>query len=276
MSVRNRAQCLLNAFLPVLASAAFIPSNVSGQTLPENTAATTIVSNVDEVSLDLVVRDKKNKPVLDLRPEDFSIVDGGSTVKISDLRLVSAQSTVALPITLLFDDLDLAASRNARNAAAKILKEIPLDGFAVSVLNVHGRMMLYQGFTQDRSLMSQAITRATEGEGAKAQIGVESEEKNLLATIRTGADQSGIRLTPGQRTLAQVTLAALEQSQRIVQEQHASPSLAALLALARAERKLPGRKVVIYFAQELRLNMGAGEILGSIIGTANRSSVSIY
>src|SRR5258708_27111444 len=71
-------------------------------------------------------------------------------------------------------------------------------------------------------------------------------------------------------------LSTLEESQRIVQGQHTSSSVAALLALARSQRRIPGRKVVIYFAQGLHVDSSAGEMLATIIGTASRSGVSIY
>src|SRR6202035_162009 len=50
---------------------------------------TTIVTNANEVTVDLVVHNKKNDPVLDLKPGDIAITDSGSAVKISDLRLVT-------------------------------------------------------------------------------------------------------------------------------------------------------------------------------------------
>lgn len=247
------------------------------QVTPEAKPGTTVISNVDEVSLDVVVKNKKNKPVLDLKPEDLAVTDGGKAVKISHLQLVSTQPGAARPITLLFDQLDSAGCSNARNEASRILKDIPLDGFSVSVLKVHGRLGLYQEFTRDRSLLTHAIQLATQPDPEKTEAaGVETAEKRLLTTIRTGTDETGARLTPPERTLAQVTLTALEQSQRIVQEQHSSSPLASLLALARSEQRLPGRKVVIYFSQGLRVSLGAGGVLSSIIATANRSGVSIY
>jgi len=248
----------------------------TAQVTPEKTAATAVISNVDEVSLDLVVKNKKNKPILDLKPEDLAVTDGGTAVKISHLHLVGAEQGADRPITLLFDQLDSAGCANARSEASKILKEIPLAGFSVSVLKVEGRLSLYQEFTRDRNLLGRAIALATQPDPEKTQPGVESAEKHLLATLRTGTDETGARLSPPERMLQQVTLTALEQSQRIVQEQHSSSALAALLALARSQQRLPGRKVVIYFSQGLRVSLGAGDVLSSIIGTANRSGVSIY
>src|SRR5882672_3959555 len=67
------------------------------QTSPEPaspTEAPTITSNSNEVSLGIVVRGKKNKPVLDLKPEDLVVADNGTVVKISSLHLVDANSDV--------------------------------------------------------------------------------------------------------------------------------------------------------------------------------------
>ena len=43
---------------------------------------------VDEVSLDLAVKDKHRKPVLDLKPEDIEVTDNGIPVTLKDFRLV--------------------------------------------------------------------------------------------------------------------------------------------------------------------------------------------
>jgi hypothetical protein len=71
-------------------------------------------------------------------------------------------------------------------------------------------------------------------------------------------------------------LASLEESQKIVQDQHCRPWLAGLLALARTQQQFPGRKVVIFFEQAPPLDTNAKDMLLTIAGAANRSGVSIY
>src|SRR5580658_4869172 len=105
---------------------------------PQNQSPT-IVTNADEVTLDLVVHEKGNKPVLDLKPGDIAVTDSGSAVKLSDLRLVTGQSGARL-ITLVFDRLDPSSAKNAHDIAAKILRMIPANEFSFSVLNVEGRL----------------------------------------------------------------------------------------------------------------------------------------
>src|SRR5215475_5878680 len=55
----------------------------------------TIRTNVDEVVLDLIVRDKKGKPVTDLKPGDITVSDNGSKQKLAGFRLVSGAEAIA-------------------------------------------------------------------------------------------------------------------------------------------------------------------------------------
>jgi hypothetical protein len=61
----------------------------------------------------MAVHNKKNKPVLGLKPQDLSVTDDGTAAKISDLRLVSGKADSEHRITLLFDQLDPSAATNA-------------------------------------------------------------------------------------------------------------------------------------------------------------------
>src|SRR5215475_14380884 len=112
-----------------------------GQSEAAKTPEQTTVVNVNEVSLNLVVRDKHGKLVSDLKPEDITISDGGTPVKISQLRLVSGDSGEHI-VTMVFDRLGLAAGHNAQEIAGKILKMVPQNGFSICVMKAQGRLML--------------------------------------------------------------------------------------------------------------------------------------
>jgi len=259
-----------------------IPRAAGAQTSaasPQTSASPTIVTTVDEVTLDLVVRDKKSKPVLDLKPADIAVNDGGVAVKLSDLRLVNGPSADHL-ITLVFDRMEPSGAKSAREIAAKILKMVPTTGFSISVVGVDGRLRLFQNFTPDRSTVTKGIAAATASANDRDEttpVAADAlPEKNLIAVAQTGTDASGARVSANERNVARVMLAALEESQRIIQDQHCLPPLAGLLALARTQRELTGRKVVIFFAQGLQPDLNAKDMLPSIVGAANRSGVSIY
>lgn len=263
----------------ILATAFFsllIVINAIGQTAPEKTPSATVVTNVDEVSLDMVVRDKKNKPVLDLKPQDLAVTDSGNPVKISDLRLVTGNSGSDRLLSMVFDRMDSAVANNARGIADKILKTIPQSGFSIGVLNIQGRLKLYQEFTADRGALTKTIDLATEAASGGQSAGAEAAEKKLIALVKTGTDESGAKVSEERRAISRVMLSALEDSQRIEQEQHTSAALAALLALSRSQQRIRGRKVVIYFTQGLHLDAGGEQMLPTISAAANRAGVVFY
>jgi VWFA-related protein len=237
---------------------------------------TTIVSNADEVTIDLVVHDKKNKPVVDLKPADIAVSESGSAVKLSDLRLIGGQPAANHPITLLFDPLDSSAATNARNVAKKILKLVPANGFSFSVLTVAGRLRLMQEFTSDRAAIDKAINIATAIDDIEKGADSALPEKELLSVARNGSHLTSAKASADDRTAAQVMLASLQESQRIMLDQHAQPSLAGLLALARTQRQIHGRKVVIYFTEGLPPDASAKDMLSTIAVAANRAGISIY
>src|ERR1019366_3680569 len=107
--------------------------------------------------------------------------------------------------------------------AERILKMVPESGFSFSVLRIDGRLRLFQGFTADRVALRTAIGIANGGKQADPESATAQAEKKLIAVAQTGADASGVRVVANERTVAQVMLATLEESQRIVQEKHSLP-----------------------------------------------------
>ena len=263
------------SILTLLAAAWLSPISWAQNDSAKAKPAETDVVNANEVMLDLAVRDNKDKPIVDLKPEDIAVSDGGVPVRLSSLRRVGTDSNDHL-LTLVFDRLDLAAGYNARDITGKILKALPQNLFSYCVLKVQGRLMLYQDASTDRNAVSHAVALATSSEAEDTANAAAAPEKTLIAIARTGSDDTGTSVDSKQRAVDQVLLSSLQESQRILQEQHAQPSLSGLLALARMERKLPGRKAIIYFSQGLQTDASAGEMLHYIIESANRSDVSIY
>jgi len=238
---------------------------------PDSSATPTINTNVDEVSLDLTVRTKHNKPVLDLQPTQLALSDDGSPVQLSSLRLVASASGSEHLITLVFDRLDPGPAKNARKIAEKILEAIPDKGYSLAVLQVNGRLRLLQPFTQDRRLVDAAIVDATPASPAAPTPELTKAEKTLIASVQSDAlsfDSAG-------RAEGKLLLSALDQSQRLLDGQHSYPSLAALQALVLSDRLLTGRKFIFYFSKGTLSNSDSRDLVHSIVGLANRAGVTI-
>jgi VWFA-related protein len=275
---------------------------VHGQTAPATTPAAapneqtpTISTNVDEVSLDLVVHDKRHKPVLDLKPGDIVITDEGTPVKLTGFRLVRGDAGSEHMVTLIFDRFEGPMAKSARIMAEKILKALPVKGYYFSVMDFSGRLRLLQGFTLDQYKIDQAVTVATDSKAvhmvstlsqgvdivhdaadvARTKAATEAE-KNLIAIARTGVDPAGRHVDVKERAMAQTLLKALEDAQLIVQDQHVNRSLAGLLALVRSQQQLTDRKAIIYITQNMLMDSGSKEMLKTIEGAATKAGVTIY
>jgi len=261
------------ALIPLL-----LASPVHGQASIDKGSASstaTFVKDVDEVSIDFVVRNKK-KPVLDLKPEDVVITDDRSTVKLSDLRLVTGQSGANHLITFLFDPLDPSAATNARDVAKKILKLIPVQEFSFSVFNTDGRLRLLQEFTTDREKIQTAVSAATNDNGASRNEAAVVAERRLTSAVQSGVGKAQLQTSAYDPAIQHAMLASLMESQRTIQNQHIQASLAGLLVLVRAQTNIPGRKLLVYFTEGSQANPDAQDTLRSIAGAANRAEVSIY
>lgn len=241
-----------------------------------------IVADTEEVSLDLVIRDKKGRAVRDLKPSDLKILDGGSPVRVSDLRMVSAEADSNHLVTLLYDRLDSSSGQNVRDITSKLLKLQPEMRVSYGVFGIRGRMRLLQPYTTDVEAIKLAARIVTGGEkkGEPVDLDVRSE-KSLIEEAKRGAASSPPRQAvgadePDQPMIAKATLAALQGAQQIVQDQHARPALAGLLGLIHAQRELPGRKVIVYFARGWQADANTADMIRSITGAANRAGVSLY
>ena len=255
-------------------------------------------SNVNEVTLDLVVKDKKHKPVLDLKPEDFVVTDNDVPVKLTGFRFLSGNAESDHLVMLVFDHFTGPSAKVAQAIALKIIKMLPSKGYSYAVLDIPGRLRLVQGFADhntaadavkvltekaaaDRTQRIQltytggVVGRADEADPTLAKAAADAE-KYLIAITKTGADPSGTHVDIKTRAEYQTLLAALQDSQKVMQDQHTFPNLAGLLALIQSQQKMSERKSLIYFTQNMQMDSAGKEMVKTITGAAGKAGVSIY
>src|ERR1700730_12091011 len=168
-----------NHSFAVLAIAAFASLPAIAQQAGGTPAAAqtpTIKTTVDEVLMDIVVRDKKGKPITDLKPEDVTVVDNNVKQDLTSFRLVrgveaitqSGAKTTLDPlrqvrlVTLAFDALGEADQRKtARTAAADLIKGGQGTNVFYSVVVINKQLLVLQPFTADRAALVKAIDSAT-------------------------------------------------------------------------------------------------------------------
>jgi VWFA-related protein len=147
-----------------------------------------------EVALDVVVRDKKGRPVKDLALADFEVYEDGVRQDVASFRLVSraearepvpgeapeagGPATPAAPaapgdalptintIALVFDRLSADARVRAREAAATFVRENVSGDDFVGVFVTDLSLQVIQPYTSNRDLVLRSVDRAGDHAGS--------------------------------------------------------------------------------------------------------------
>jgi VWFA-related protein len=223
-------------------------TTATAQSSPALTKTAPAAVSSDEVTVDVVVRDRHGRPIRDLRPDELQITDDGAPVKVS--RLEGGAAGGSLYVSLVFDDLDAVSARLARDAALEMLKQNPSADTSFAVWRIHDRLHLVQASTTNRDALRQAVETVT-----------------ALA-----AHPNDTATGPVPEPAAEIA----RSSDQIIRDEHFRACPSRLLALTRHLGRTPGRKTILYFSDGIDITATTPEQLRAMIGSANRAGVSIY
>jgi VWFA-related protein len=140
------------------------------------------------VTLDLVVRDKKGRPVRDLKPGDIEVFEDDARCPVRSFRLVEGESGVeagapsAVPapeapapaaavadpahvptlVTLVFDRFDAEGAKLARKAALDFVARGSGPRTRIAVFRIASGLALLAPYSADAETLNAAIGRATD------------------------------------------------------------------------------------------------------------------
>src|SRR5689334_9954308 len=200
----RRLKNYLSLLLLIAFSLAAVPLHAQDQspTKGDDQDVVKVTSNL--VSLDVIVKDKKGKPVTDLKAEDFTVSENGVPQKIAffDSTLtslgVTGQSTDAVAsteqkpqspagfprniIALVLDgqSTELANLKHVREGMLKYIRERISDGDSVALFSISGGLQLLQPFTQNKARLISAVEKASDSSTASKT----SETRGLSEDIR--------------------------------------------------------------------------------------------
>jgi len=184
----------------ILCGAFFLAASLAlvifGQT-PTGQRDQTIKIGTAEVQLDIVIKDKKGRPVKDLKAEDFELFEDGTKQNIESFRLITKDSETAseapiaptagpgsdiiktLPpktttptkvnrdaesgitaIALVFDRLSTDARRRAQLSAQSYVTDSARQDNYVGVFLINLNLATLQNYTTESALIRQAIDKA--------------------------------------------------------------------------------------------------------------------
>jgi VWFA-related protein len=196
---------------------------------PAASQAPSAAATVDEVVLDIVIRDKKGKPIADIKPEELTVLDDGAKQQLTSFRLVRGKDAIAPGgaitvldpmrqlrlVTLAFEppstdpgaaaqpasddrrpanrgSSELDQQKLARTAAIDLVKGDQGANVFYSVVVINRRLMVLQPFTNDRDAVVAAVNRATAGL-ASVKLAAESDaiKAQLRRTLGDAAPEAG-------------------------------------------------------------------------------------
>jgi len=292
----------------LLVSLAITPSiPLAAQTSAESGA--NLKAKAEEVALDLVVRDKKGKPITDLHKDELAVFDNGTRQTLTSFRLVSGSEAISETgsktpldplrqirlVTLAFDSMNEPTQRKlAREAALDLINGEQGTNVFYSVVVINTRLLVLKQFTKDKNALHDAIEQATAGLAAdkfsSESDRIQEELKRNLSGAISGAEQGSNLLStagqaantapgpnndPLQATLAKVMLDMLRFDAGVA-SQGTRLSFLALKSMVQGLQILPGRKSVLYFTQGLYVGPELDTLFRNLISLANRANVTFY
>ena len=273
------------------------PANPSTQAPPVFRTGTTAVL------LDIVVRDKRGRPIRDLRQDEVTVLEDGVAREVKSFRLIEGApadaglaapgSTVIQPdplrrvtlVSLVFDHLGQNARKLAQKAAQDFLRKPMPTGQWVAVFTLDNRLHMLQDFSRNVGALSAAVDRATTtvSRESAAALPAESRERQGAASYgQPGASDvtPGGQATAGSDSVAKQFEETIKRMQTLASTietaQRGHATFYPLMALAKAQGGLEGRKAILLFSEGLQVPSTVEEAFKAAVSEANRANVSIY
>jgi VWFA-related protein len=250
------------------------------------------------VVLDVVVRDKKGRPVTDIRPDEIQVLEEGVLQNVEGFKRIDTlppalEGAAPAPapdaarqlslVTLVFDQLGETGRRQAQRAAEAFLEKGLRANTYVAVFRIDQRLSMLQPFSNERAKLKQAIAGATSGTVAGVTDEKAALEQVMAELQRTaGLDSASGPGAAGQgggfasRAQAQALSNMLRMANALQRQQMGTTSLYPLIALVKGQQTLGGRKTLLYFTERLEVPPNLDAVFRSVISEANRANVSVY
>jgi VWFA-related protein len=254
----------------------------------------TFTAGTEEVILDVIVRDKKGKPIKDLTATDFKVTDDGKDQKINAVRLVEGMEAIQngsrVPldalrqvrlVTLVFDGMDQDQRRIARQAAENLVNGDQATNVFYSVTAITDRLIVLQGFTRDKVRLKKAIEMALSGkyqtfptESARVKAEIQEVATRTMAAASSDPGVGGMGGAALERRTAQIMMDMLQYDATTTENERGK--IFSLLSLIRGQTSMPGRKSIVFFSWGMYVPTHLDEPFRAIASSANRANVTLY
>jgi VWFA-related protein len=253
------------------------------------------------VLLDIVVRDKRGRPIRDLRQDEIAVLEDGAPREVKSFRLIEggpSDAGLSTPgsgtvqpdplrrvtlVSLVFDHLGQNARKLAQKAAQDYLKKPLPTGQWVAVFSLDNRLHMLQDFSRNLGALSAAVDRATTAVAKEEAAPLPGASREQAGPVQYGQPGGGVPVNPataGADAVAQQMREMTERMQTLATSietsQRGHATFYPLMALAKAQGTLEGRKAILLFSEGMQVPSSVEEIFQATISEANRANVSVY
>jgi VWFA-related protein len=273
-----------------------------------------IRSSAREVLLDFVVRDKRERPVRDLRPEEVEVYEDGIRQDVRAFRLIEGHEAKEAEdrlrkelsptpkaslnpvrqinlVSLVFQQMSWENRKNAKEAAEEFIKNELRPNTYIGIFSLDRRLNGIANFTSNKDTLFKAVATATSGsytEFAKISASVMKATEFAVTGGRGGIEVQGggvdINSPTASTTPADVPTSEASSimygilNRERLRFNHISgmEQMDALLTLIQEQTILPGRKTVVLFTEGVVVPANFMERFRFVISSANRAGVTFY
>jgi VWFA-related protein len=258
----------------------------------------TFAVGTERVTVDFVVRDKKDAVLRGLTAADVEVWEDGVRQEVESLEFVerlalddAALSGTAPPpafVAVAFDRLGPSARNFARDAVRATLGDALPPSTWVGVFSIDQVLAPLQPFTTDRDAVRDAVEKSL---APISYAGVRDRDKVRKAWggLASGFGQSHVASAEFSaepecraaeddvtRRMKIMDSRMVEGFDALERDQQGYATTHALLALIGALQALPGRKALLLFSEGLAVPADVEASFLSVVSAANRANVSIY
>jgi VWFA-related protein len=227
--------------------------------------ALSMAQQSNDITLNVVVKDKKNAAIKGLTAADFELTDQGNKPAKLEVRLIDADADAGHKtklFTLVFESLDNEQRRLAKQIAYDLVKEAKGSDHYFAVVKFTNQICILQPFTTDSNAIQQAIDFAVSGNFGTAFTKAHNE---VLAKLESAQDP-----------LSRLQVGMLKKQASMDTGEASRRSVTFLDSLASGLGAHPGRKPIAYFSNGLVVPTFLDIAFEALQSRANRAGVSFY
>jgi len=247
-----------------------------------------------EVLLDMVVRDKKGRIVKDLKASDVEVYEDGAPQKLESFRLITRADEAeadkskteagagdqtkqrVVPesgfsaVAMVFDNLNPDNRRFACQAAKAYANENIKSKDYVGVFALGLSLAPVQSFTRDLELTKKAIDQVEKmAYNTNIKPGTGQDLVNKAENIPDAQD-------PSAKLWALFKAKMVDAYEKLELQRKGLATVNGLMAIIEAQKDAPGRKAIIFFADEVAITQETAMQFADVTSAANKANVTIY